>query len=61
MDKASGRDGLFFGRFIMIHLGIDVSKAKLHACLLDDQGKSKTKVVENSLPGVALLLAWTAR
>ena len=41
----------------MRYLGIDVSKAKLHACLLNAAGQSKTKVVENNLPGIALLLA----
>jgi transposase len=45
----------------MVYLGIDVSKAKLHTCLLNDEGKSKTKVVENNPAGVALLLAWAAR
>jgi transposase len=45
----------------MFYLGIDVSKAKLHACLLNEQGKCKTKVVENHPSGIALLLAWAAR
>lgn len=46
----------------MFYLGIDVSKAKLHACLLvDNHDKRKTKVVENSPAGVNTLLAWTAR
>src|SRR5512144_1083301 len=45
----------------MFYLGIDVSKAKLHACLLNEQDPCKTKVVENNPPGIALLLAWVAR
>ncbi len=46
----------------MFYLGIDVSKAKLHACLLlDDEGKCKTKVVDNNAAGIVTLLAWTAR
>jgi transposase len=46
----------------MFYLGIDVSKAKLHACLLlDDAGKRKTKVVENNPAGIVTLLDWTAR
>jgi len=47
---------------IMLYLGIDVSKAKLHTCLLlGDEGKRKTKVVENTPPGIAALLAWATR
>lgn len=62
MDKVSGREGFFLNGFtIMIYLGIDVSKAKLHACLLHVQDKCKTKVVENNPSGIALLLAWAAR
>jgi transposase len=62
MDKVSGRDGFFLNGFtIMVYLGIDVSKAKLHACLLNEHDKCKTKVVENHPPGIALLLAWAAR
>lgn len=46
----------------MFDLGIDVSKAKLHACLLHGEGaKGKTKAVENTVPGVAALLAWAAK
>src|SRR5512143_1463566 len=45
----------------MFSLGSDVSKATLHACLLNAQGQSKTKVVDNSSSGIALLLAWAAR
>jgi transposase len=46
----------------MVYLGIDVSKAKLHCCLLlGDEGKGKTKVVENTPPGIAALLAWATR
>src|SRR5512144_1911326 len=45
----------------MFYLGIDVSKAKLHACLLNEPGKCTTKVVENHPSGIALLLAWAAR
>ncbi|MFO1432543.1 MAG: IS110 family transposase [Candidatus Competibacteraceae bacterium] len=62
MNKVSGRDGFFLNGFtIMMYLGIDVSKAKLHACLLHEQDKGKTKVVENNPSGIALLLAWAAR
>lgn len=47
---------------IMFYLGIDVSKATLHTCLLlGDEGKCKTKVVENTPPGIAALLAWATR
>lgn len=49
------------GFTIMMYLGIDVSKANLHACLLTAAGQSNTKVVENNLPGIALLLAWAVR
>lgn len=45
----------------MVYLGIDVCKAKLHACLLNAQDQCKTKVVENNPPGITLLLAWAAR
>jgi transposase len=46
----------------MFYLGIDVSKAKLHACLLlDEAGKHKTKVVDNNAAGVVTLLDWAAR
>jgi len=46
----------------MFYLGIDVSKAKLHTCLLlGDEGKYKTKVVENTPAGIATLLGWTTR
>lgn len=62
MDKVSGRDGFFLNGFTsMMYLGIDVSKAKLHACLLNEQDQCKTKVVENKPSGIALLLAWAAR
>src|SRR5512135_339718 len=45
----------------MFYLGIDVSKAKLHACLLNAEGTSTTKVVDNSPPGIPRLLAWAVR
>ena len=46
----------------MWYLGIDVSKAKLHSCLLlEAAGKSKTKVVDNTAAGIGTLLAWTAK
>ena len=46
----------------MFYLGIDVSKAKLHACLLEPAGgKGKTKAVDNTAAGIALLLNWAAR
>lgn len=46
----------------MFYLGIDVSKAKLHCCLLlGDAGKCKSKGVDNSLAGITTLLAWTAK
>ena len=46
----------------MFYLGIDVSKAKLHACLLlDELGKTKSKTVENTPSGITTLLAWAAR
>src|SRR5438093_1138721 len=46
----------------MFYLGIDVSKAKLHCCLwLGDEGKCKSKVVDNTPAGITTLLAWTAK
>ncbi len=46
----------------MFYLGIDVSKAKLHTCLLlGDAGKCKSKVVDNTPAGITTLLAWTAK
>lgn len=48
----------------MLHyLGIDVAKAKLDACLLLDetQRKRKTKVVANSVQGIADLLQWVTK
>ena len=45
----------------MISLGLDVSKAKLHLCLLREaDGKQKTKVIENTRAGVATRLDWLA-
>lgn len=47
----------------MFTLGMDVAKAKLDCCLLLDNvsGKRKTKVVNNTKPGIIDLLAWTAK
>lgn len=46
----------------MFYLGIDVSKAKLDCCLLDEAGdRRKSKVVANSGAGVAVLLEWADR
>lgn len=46
----------------MIALGIDVSKAKLHLCLLREaDGKQKTKVIDNTRTGITTLLDWLAR
>ena len=46
----------------MMSLGIDVSKATLHLCLLREaDGKQKTKVIENTRAGIAMLLDWLAR
>lgn len=47
----------------MFYLGMDVAKAKLDCCLLLDEvsGKRKTKVVNNTRPGIADLLAWVAK
>jgi len=44
----------------MFYLGIDVAKAKLDCCLLrqDAPGKRKSKVVANSVAGIAELLRW---
>ena len=43
----------------MISLGIDVSKAKLHLCLLREaDGTQKTKVIANTGADLASLLAW---
>lgn len=46
----------------MFYLGMDVAKAKLDCCLLlDASGKRKTKVVNNTKPGIADLLVWAAK
>lgn len=47
----------------MFYLGIDVSKAKLHATLLlqAQPPKLRSKTVPNSAAGVANLLAWSTR
>jgi len=47
----------------MFYLGIDVAKAKLDCCLLLDEiaGRRKTKVVNNTKPGIIDLLAWAAK
>jgi transposase len=46
----------------MFYLGMDVAKAKLNCCLLDDaEAKRKAKTVENSKEGIAALLEWTAK
>ncbi|MDR2881674.1 MAG: transposase, partial [Azoarcus sp.] len=47
----------------MFYLGIDVSKAKLDCCLLKEDlpEKRKSKIVANSVTGVADLLLWLSR
>jgi len=47
----------------MFYLGMDVAKAKLDCYLLlnEANGKRKTKVVNNTKPGIADLLAWAAK
>lgn len=47
----------------MFYLGIDVSKAKLDCCLLNQDApqKRKSKAVANSVLGVADLLRWLAK
>ena len=47
----------------MLYLGIDVAKAKLDCCLLQDADtlKRKTKVVANTPAGFALLLEWLSK
>jgi len=47
----------------MFYLGMDVAKSKLDCCLLLDEssGKRKTKVVNNTKPGIVDLLAWVAK
>lgn len=46
----------------MFYLGVDVAKAKLDCALLDTgTGKLKTKVVPNTAPGFAQLLAWLGK
>lgn len=42
-------------------LGIDVAKAKLDCALLDAHGKWRTKVVENTPAGFAVLSEWLAK
>ncbi|WPB55143.1 IS110 family transposase [Xylophilus sp. GOD-11R] len=41
-------------------VGVDVSKAKLDAALLNEQGKYRTKVFANTAGGCAALLDWLA-
>lgn len=41
-------------------VGVDVSKAKLDAALLNEQGKYRTKVFPNTASGCAALLGWLA-
>jgi transposase len=46
----------------MFYLGVDVAKAKLDCALLETgTGKLKTKVVPNTAPGFAQLLAWLSK
>jgi len=47
----------------MFYLGVDVSKAKLDCCLLKEgtPEKRKSKVVANSVSGVADLLRWLSK
>ena len=47
----------------MFYLGMDVAKSKRDCCLLLDEssGKRKTKVVNNTKPGIVDLLAWVAK
>jgi transposase len=47
----------------MFYLGIDVSKAKLNCCLLNQDApeKRKSKVAANSVAGVADLLRWLGK
>jgi transposase len=45
----------------MRYLGVDVSKEKLDCCLLDANGKRKTKVVANSVSGVRTLLGFIGK
>lgn len=46
----------------MFYLGMDVAKAKLDCCLLlDEVGKRKTKVVNNTKSGITDLLAWVTK
>jgi transposase len=64
MDKASGREWHhdLQGEFVMIYLGIDVSKAKLDCAVLDPvTGKRKTKVFSNDKAGFETLLAWLSK
>ncbi len=39
-------------------LGVDVAKSKLDVALLDERGKIKSRVFDNSAKGVGALLAW---
>lgn len=47
----------------MFYLGIDVSKAKLDCCLLNENAldKRKSKVVANTLAGIVSLLQWLVK
>ena len=46
----------------MFYLGMDVAKAKLDCCLLlDEAGRRKAKVVNNTQSGIADLLVWVAK
>lgn len=40
------------------YLGVDISKAKFDAALLNNQGKYKTKVFPNTASGTAALVQW---
>jgi transposase len=45
----------------MLHLGIDVAKAKLDCSLRLENGKSRAKVVENTAAGFAKLKEWLSK
>ena len=45
----------------LLHVGIDVSKLKLDCVLREPSGKTKHKVVENTLKGFVALLTWVKK
>ena len=43
---------------IRFWVGVDVSKRKLDVALMDERGKYKSRVFENTVNGFGALIAW---